>query len=33
MSCKVTGEVYVMTMKNDVKFDEELTCHEEFDKF
>ena len=26
MSLKFTGELYVMTMKNDVKFEEELTC-------
>ena len=33
MSCKVTGELYVMTMKNDKKFDEELIYHREFDEF
>ena len=26
MSLKFTGELYVMTMKNDAKFEEELTC-------
>ena len=37
MSLKFTGEFCVMTMKNDTKFEEELTCQlktdEEFDKF
>ena len=33
MSCKVTGELYVMTVKNGVKFDEELIYHREFDEF
>ena len=27
MSSKFTGELSVMTMKNDAKFEEELTCH------
>ena len=27
MSLKFTEKLYVMTMKNDVKFEEELTCH------
>ena len=27
MSFKFTGELCVMTMKNDAKFEEELTCH------
>ena len=26
MSSKFTGEICVMTMKNDAKFEEELTC-------
>ena len=26
MSLKFTGELYVMTMKNDLKFEQELTC-------
>ena len=26
MSLKLTGELFVMTMKNDAKFEEELTC-------
>ena len=26
MSLKFTEELYVMTMKNDEKFEEELTC-------
>ena len=26
MSIKLTGEFCVMTMKNDAKFEEELTC-------
>ena len=38
MSLKFTEELCIMTMKNDGKFEEELTCrfqscHEEFDKF
>ena len=27
MSLKFTEELSVMTMKNDAKFEEELTCH------
>ena len=27
MSLKFTEEPFVMTMKNDAKFEEELTCH------
>ena len=27
MSLKFTGELSLMTMKNDEKFEEELTCH------
>ena len=27
MSLKFTEELYVTTMKNDAKFEEELTCH------
>ena len=27
MSLKITGELCVMTMKNDAEFEEELTCH------
>ena len=26
MSLKLTGELFVMTMKNDAKLEEELTC-------
>ena len=26
MSLKIAGEFYVMTMTNDAKFEEELTC-------
>ena len=26
MSLKFTGELYVMTVKNNAKFEEELTC-------
>ena len=26
MSLKFTGKLFVMTMKNDAKFEEELTC-------
>ena len=26
MSLKFTGELYVMAMKNDTKFEKELTC-------
>ena len=32
MSSKFTGEVCVMTMKNDTKFKEELTCQFKIDK-
>ena len=31
MSLKFTGELCVMTMKNDAKFEEELTCQFKFD--
>ena len=31
MSLKFTGELCVMTMKNDAKFEEELTCHFKID--
>ena len=31
MSLKFTGELHVMTMKNDAKFDEELTCQFKID--
>ena len=31
MSFKFTGEICVMTMKNDKKFDEELTCQFKID--
>ena len=31
MSLKITGELCVMTMKNDAKFEEELTCHFKID--
>ena len=27
MSLKFTGELCVMTMKNDAKIEQELTCH------
>ena len=27
MSLKLAGELSVMTMKNDAKFEKELTCH------
>ena len=27
MSLKSTEELFAMKMKNDAKFDEELTCH------
>ena len=37
MSLKFTEKLYVMKMKNDAKFEEELTCHFKidmrFDKF
>ena len=31
MSLKFTGELCVMTMKNDAKFEEELTCRFKID--
>ena len=31
MSLKFTEEFCVMTMKNDTKFEEELTCHFKID--
>ena len=31
MSLKLTGELCVMTMKNDAKFEEELTCQFKID--
>ena len=31
MSLKFTGEFCIMTMKNDAKFEEELTCHFKID--
>ena len=31
MSLKFTGEVCVMTMKNDAEFEEELTCQSRTD--
>ena len=31
MSLKFTEEVCLMTMKNDAKFEEELTCHLKID--
>ena len=31
MSLKSAEELYVMTMKNDAKFEEELTCHFKID--
>ena len=31
MSSTVTGEFFVMTMKNDTKFAEELTCQFKID--
>ena len=31
MSLKFTGELSVMTMKNDAKFEEELTCQFKID--
>ena len=27
MALKLTEELYVMTLKNDAKFEEESTCH------
>ena len=31
MSLKFTEELYAMTIKNDAKFEEELTCHFKID--
>ena len=31
MSLKFTGVLFVMKMKNDTKFEEELTCHFKID--
>ena len=31
MSLKFTGELFVMTMKNDAKLKRELTCHFKLD--
>ena len=31
MSLKLTEELCIMTMKNDAKFEEELTCHFKID--
>ena len=31
MSLKFTGELCVMRMKNDAKFEEELTCQSKID--
>ena len=31
MSLKSTEELFVMIMKNDAKFEEELTCHFKID--
>ena len=31
MSLKFREELFVMTMKNDAKFEEELTCHFKID--
>ena len=31
MSLKFTEELYVMTMKNDTKIEEEMTCRFKFD--
>ena len=31
MSLKLKGELCVMTMKNDAKFEIELTCHSKID--
>ena len=33
MSLKLTGKVYIMTMKNDAKIEEELTCQFQIDQF
>ena len=32
MTLKFTKELYVMTMKNDAKFEEQLTCPFKIDK-
>ena len=31
MSLKFTGQICVMTMKNDAKFEKDLTCHFKID--
>ena len=31
MSLKIPGELYVMTMTNDAKFEQELTCQSKTD--
>ena len=31
MSLKFTGDIFIMTMKNDAKFEEELTCQFKID--
>ena len=31
MSLKFTGNIFTMTMKNDAKFEEELTCQFKID--
>ena len=31
MSLKLTGELFAITMKNDAKFEEELTCQFKID--
>ena len=31
MSLKFTGELFVMTMKNDAKLEREMTCHFKLD--
>ena len=31
MRLKFTEELWIMTMKNDTKFEEELTCHFKID--
>ena len=31
MNLKFTEELYVMTMKNEAKFEEELACHFKID--
>ena len=32
MSLKLTGELYIMTMKNDAKFEQELTAQFKIDR-